>query len=69
MEDRLNQIDLRLTKTFRIGRTRLDGNVDLYNLLNASTVLAHVDAIGPRFMVPTQILGARIVDFGIQLNF
>ena len=43
--------------------------VDLYNLLNASTVLAHVDAIGPRFMVPTQILGARIVEFGIQLNF
>ena len=32
------QLDLRLMKTFRFGKMRLQGLLDLYNALNASTV-------------------------------
>ena len=32
--DRVNQVDLRVTKGFRVGRYRLDALVDFYNLFN-----------------------------------
>ena len=38
--ERLNQLDLRIAKLLRAGRTRTSVNFDLYNAFNASTVLA-----------------------------
>ena len=39
IDERVNQLDLRLSKIFRSGKTRFQGNLDLYNALNASAVL------------------------------
>ena len=36
--DYINQVDLRVARTFRFGKYRLQGLVDIYNLLNAGTV-------------------------------
>ena len=39
-EDRIQQLDWRLTRTFQLrGTGRLRGNFDIYNLFNASTIL------------------------------
>ena len=39
--DRLNQVDFRVSKIFRFGaKGRVQGNLDLYNMLNANPVLA-----------------------------
>ena len=39
-EDRLNQLDLRLSKVMRMGpRYRLQANFDVYNVFNASSML------------------------------
>ena len=43
-EDRLTQVDVRLTKLLHIRRVRLQGMLDVYNLLNASTILARMEA-------------------------
>jgi hypothetical protein len=32
---RLTQVDLRFTKSFKIGRARLTGNLDAYNVMNS----------------------------------
>src|SRR5678816_3591646 len=45
--ERLYQLDLRFEKTFEAGRTRLTLNADVYNVLNASTVLAHNNNFSP----------------------
>jgi hypothetical protein len=68
-EDRLTQVDLRLTKTFRLGRARLQGIFDLYNLFNASTILTENTTYGPTWLRPTRILGARLIKFGAQLDY
>src|SRR5439155_4997714 len=39
-EDRIRQVDLRLSKAFRVGRARLQGQFDIFNALNASPILA-----------------------------
>jgi hypothetical protein len=35
--ERLNTVDLRLSKILRFGRTRSNVGIDLYNLFNANT--------------------------------
>jgi hypothetical protein len=68
-EKRINQVDFRLSKIFRIGRARLEGLVDIYNAVNVSSVLAMNTAYGPRWLEPTEILNARLVKFGVQLQY
>lgn len=68
-EDRLQQFDFRVAKTFTRGRARIQGMVDLYNAFNKSTVLGINATYGPSWLRPTEILGARVVKFGAQLDF
>ena len=68
-EDRINQLDLRVTKTVRIGRARVLGMVDVYNVFNVSSVLDLNAFYGPAFEQPTQILAARLFKVGAQFNF
>ena len=64
-----NQLDARLVRTFRVGKTRLQGMLDLYNLLNANPDVTITTTYGPKFLVPTRILTARMAKVGMQLNF
>jgi hypothetical protein len=68
-EDRLNQVDLRFTKIFSLGRTRIQGMFDIYNLLNANTVLVTNARYGPSWLRPATILGARLFKLGAQVDF
>jgi hypothetical protein len=75
--DRLNQIDFRFAKKFNVNRGRLQATVDLYNALNGNTVLVQSNVYGATvgatsgaaWLRPQAILPARIVKFGVQLNF
>jgi len=72
--DYINQIDFRLARTFRFGKYRLQGLVDIYNLLNAGTVTTLNTTFGavPATRVwlnPQTIQTSRYVRFGAQLNF
>jgi hypothetical protein len=67
--DRLNQVDLRLGKVFNVGRARIRGVFDLYNLFNASPVLTVNTRYGPAWQTPTSILVGRLMKFGAQLDF
>jgi len=72
-EDRLQQVDVRFTRSFRFGRARIRGNVDFYNLFNAADVLnmttRYAGATGGRWLAPIQILGGRMFKFSTQLDF
>jgi hypothetical protein len=72
-EDRLNQVDIRFTRSVRFGRVRVRGNADVYNLLNASDVLnmttRYAGTTGGQWLGPVQILGGRMFKFSGQLDF
>ena len=68
-EDRLTQLDVRLTKLFRLGPIRIHGNFDIYNVFNAATVLQTITRVGPSYLQPTRILGGRLFKFGAQVDF
>ena len=68
--DDLWNLDLRLARTFRIGRTNAQVIGDLFNVLNANTVLVrnrNVDS--PAFGRITQNLSPRILRFGVRIGF
>jgi len=76
-EDRRNQLDLRVTKNIKVGpKARLQANVDVYNLLNASSILAVNGTYGSQWLRPVgdpytggAILQGRLIEFGGRLSF
>jgi hypothetical protein len=67
-DERLNQLDLRLAKRFALGRTRVQGMLDLYNVFNARTPQGIVTAYSPVWLRPTSLLGGRLWKFGLQFD-
>jgi hypothetical protein len=68
--DRMHQLDLRVSKIFRMpGNRRLQANLDLFNALNASSVLAQNNNYGSSWLRPTNIIQGRLVKFGGQFDF
>ena len=67
---RLNQVDFRLSKVFRFtSKARILGNVDLYNMFNASPTLALNTTYGSAWLRPLQILQGRLLKFSGQIDF
>jgi hypothetical protein len=72
--DRIQQVDLRLTRNFPLlGNRKLQGNFDIYNILNASTAqneqaTYRVGATN-QWRNPIQIMGGRLIKFSAQLTF
>jgi hypothetical protein len=66
--ERLTQLDLRFGKILRLGRARATVSLDLYNALNANTVLAQSTAFAS-WQQPQSILNARFAKVVAQLNF
>jgi hypothetical protein len=66
--ERVNQLDLRFGKPLTSGRTRTTLSVDLYNALNASSVLSQNNNFAA-WQVPTAILPARFVKISMQFDF
>jgi hypothetical protein len=68
--DRLNQLDVRLGRTFKVGnRGRVQGTFSVYNLLNANSTLVWNTTYGPAWLTPSLILQGRLVKFGAQFDF
>jgi hypothetical protein len=66
---RWNQVDMSLRRVFTIGRSRVDGSLDLFNVLNGSTVLDYNRNYGPTLYRPTQILQGRLLRLSSTLQF
>jgi hypothetical protein len=66
--DRLNQLDLRVGKDFRVGKYNINGSVDFYNLLNSDAVLNESSAF-LAFRRPLSVVRPFFVKFGGQINF
>jgi hypothetical protein len=68
-EKRLTQLDLRVTKSVRVGRARMAGTFDVYNVFNYRSVDVVNARYGPTWLQPTVILGPRMFKFGGQVEF
>jgi hypothetical protein len=67
--ERLNQIDLRLSKIFRAAGTRTNINFDFYNVLNSNSVIGENFTYGAAWRTPQSILLPRLFKISAQFDF
>jgi hypothetical protein len=65
----IQQLDLRISKLLKMGRTRVNLSVDLANLLNANYTQLITTAYGSRWLAPTSIMDPRLVKLAAQFDF
>src|SRR5262249_7612693 len=68
-DERSQQVDLRITKSFKVGRSRVLGSLDVVNLFNGNGVQTINTTYGPNWLRPTLIQAARGFKFSTQLDF
>jgi hypothetical protein len=68
---RVNELNLRFGKVVRVGRTRTNVGVDIFNVLNAAPPLSYNQAFIPNgsWMVPTSVMSARFAKISAQFDF
>jgi hypothetical protein len=67
--NRWNQLDLSVRRVFRLGRTRLDGALDIFNALNSNVVLTENQNFGSTLAQPQAILQGRLLRVSSQIKF
>jgi hypothetical protein len=69
--DRTNQIDLRLAKILKFGRTRTQVGIDLYNVLNSSAVLTYNNSyiLNGAWLTPLSVITGRFAKISAQFDF
>ena len=69
--DRINNLDFRVAKVLRVGRTRTQVGLDFYNVLNNDVVTGYNSSYVPggSWLAPTAILPARYIKISGQFDF
>ena len=69
---RRNNVDFRVAKILRYGRTRTQIGLDIYNLTNTDVVTGYNQTYSPTsttWLTPTDILPARYAKISAQFDF
>jgi hypothetical protein len=66
---RVTQLDLSVAKTVRAHGATLIPQMDIFNTLNANTVLTEITTFGPALGNPATILTGRLIRFQVRVNF
>jgi hypothetical protein len=67
--DRWNQLDLSVRRTFRFGKARVDGALEMFNALNTDVVLSENQNLGSTLGQPQAILQGRLLRVSSQIKF
>lgn len=67
--ERLNQIDFRVAKIFKLARTRTSVNFDFYNVTNSGSVIGEGSTYGTTWRTPTSMLLPRLFKISAQFDF
>ncbi len=71
-QDRVNQMDLRVAKVLRVGRSRATVGFEIFNALNSSAVLTRQQAYSPTsttWLTPQTVIDARFAKISGQIDF
>jgi hypothetical protein len=68
---RLNQLDLSIGKWFEVKRSRVQGQIDIFNVFNRNTDLSYrsTNFATASYLQPSSILQGRIVRVGLQMRW
>jgi hypothetical protein len=67
--DRINQVDFRIAKVLRFGRSRAQVGVDIFNVMNSNVPQGYLQTFGPTWLRPTSVMDARFARISGQIDF
>jgi hypothetical protein len=69
--ERINQLDLKASKTFRRGRISVSPTLEVFNVNNSDTVVSYVstNVLAASYLRPNSILQGRIIGVGTNLRW
>jgi hypothetical protein len=69
--DRVNQLDLKLSKTFKMGRVSITPNFEAFNVNNSDAIISYVstNTLSASFLNPNSILQGRLIGVGTQVKW
>jgi hypothetical protein len=69
--DRVNQLDLKVSKTFRRGRVSVSPSVEAFNINNSDAIVSYVstNSLSTSFLAPNSILQGRLIGVGAQVKW
>lgn len=67
--DRINQLDFRVGKVLRVGRTRTNIAVDVFNVNNTNAAQTYQQTFGPLWLAPTALTLPRFAKLTVQFDF
>jgi hypothetical protein len=68
-EPRWNQLDLSAKRSFRFQRKEIQGQIAVFNAMNANTVLQEVQSFGSSLGQPQNVLQGRMMRLAVLFNF
>ena len=66
--ERRNELDMRIGKVLRFGKTRTVLSMDIYNALNSDAMINQNQAYAT-WLAPTEILNARLLKFSVAFDY
>jgi hypothetical protein len=67
--ERINQVDFRVAKILRFGRSRAQIGVDLFNVMNSNVAQGYLQTYGSTWLRPTSVMDARFARISGQIDF
>ena len=68
-EPRWNQLDLSAKRTFRYHQKEVQGQLAVFNVMNANTVLQEVQSFGLSLGQPQNVLQGRLMRLALLISF
>lgn len=66
---RITRLDMRVSKILKLGRTRVQLNLDAYNALNSSAVTGVNSTLNAVWLQPTSVIDPRLLQVSGQVSF
>jgi hypothetical protein len=71
--DRINQLDLRLGRTFRYARVSITPSLELFNVNNSDAIISYASTnalnAGSSYLRPNSIRQGRMIGFNVQTRW
>ena len=68
-DQRINEVDLRLTKGLQVAGFQIQGTAELYNVTNNRPAQGILTTYGPSWQFPRALLGGRLFKVGVQIDY
>ena len=67
--ERVNQVDLAVSRDFQVGRARVRPQIDIFNAFNTNAITQVNQTYRPGDLLPQTILNPRLIRMNVRITF